>query len=131
VLTLHKAKNNGGFMKRVIATVIVLTLILTGCSSGSGVVEDPAPPETNSDDSAFAIQTVKDRYESDCFAGLGEETASRYEASPGGTMREGFVYVSVGGNVLQFSVGTNENSGGFLTFPTNDLTIELLESVGC
>jgi hypothetical protein len=46
-------------------------------------------------------------------------------------MREGFVYATVGGNVLQFAVGVNTNSGAFLTFPENEITIELLESVGC
>ena len=62
---------------------------------------------------------------------MGDETAYRYEENPGGTMREGFVYASVGGNILQFSVGLNENTGSFITLPDDDLTIELLESVGC
>jgi hypothetical protein len=121
----------GGAMKtKITATVIGLLIVLTGCASSESL--EPTPEETStSQDADFAIQTVKERYEVDCFAGLGEETVYRYEESPGGTMREGFVYASVGGNILQFSVGLNENSGSFLTFPTDDLTIELLESVGC
>ena len=119
------------------AIAIGLLIVLTGCASGpSGVGPtenmEPAPEETSSSvDADFAIQTVKDRFEVDCFAGLGEETAYRYEENPGGTMREGFVYATVGGNILQFAVGVNENSGAFLTFPENETTIELLESVGC
>lgn len=109
----------------------IISIVLTGCTSAGVVVEDPATSEIESDESAFAIQTVRDRFEVDCFSGLGAETVYRYETSPGGTMRDGFVYASVGGNVLQFSVGANEGSGSFLTLPTNDVTIELLESVGC
>lgn len=116
---------------KIAVSLIALSLVLSGCSSAATTIEQPESPDTSNEDSEFAIQTVKDRYEADCFAGLGAETVYRYEASPGGTMREGFVYASVGGDILQFSVGVNENSGSFLTFPTNDLTIELLESVGC
>jgi hypothetical protein len=111
--------------------LIGLVLVLSGCSSAPSPTEAPVPSETNSDDSAIAIQTVKERYEVDCFAGLGEQTEYRYEENAGGTMREGFVYATVGGNTLQFSVGMNENSGSFLTLPTDDATIALLESVGC
>lgn len=125
-------------MKTKITVIAIgLLIALAGCASSPDSVEptnnlDPATEETSTTgDGDFAIQTVKDRYEVDCFAGLGDETAYRYEESPGGTMREGFVYASVGGNILQFAVGTNQNSGGYLTFPHNEITIELLESVGC
>jgi hypothetical protein len=122
---------------KITATVIGLLIVLTGCASSSSSVDplensEPTPQETSSSaDADFAIQTVKERFEVDCFAGLGDETSYRYEENPGGTMREGFVYASVGGNILQFSVGLNENTGSFITLPTDDLTIELLESVGC
>ena len=119
-------------MKTKLTSFLVgLVLVLSGCSSAPSPTEAPVPSETNSDDSALAIQTVKERYEVDCFAGLGEQTEYRYEENAGGTMREGFVYATVGGNTLQFSVGMNENSGSFLTLPTDDATIALLESVGC
>ena len=115
---------------KITATVIGLLIVLTGCASSESL--EPTPEETSTSvDADFAIQTVKDRYEVDCFAGLGEETVYRYEENPGGTMREGFVYASVGGNILQFSVGLNENTGSFITLPSDDLTVELLESVGC
>jgi hypothetical protein len=122
---------------KITATVVGLMIILTGCASSPSGVDpaessEPAPQETSTPaDADFAIQTVKERFEVDCFAGLGDETSYRYEENPGGTMREGFVYASVGGNILQFSVGMNENTGSFITLPTGDLTIELLESVGC
>lgn len=122
---------------KITALTIGLLIILTGCSSSPSSVEpsenfEPTPEETSTSvDGDFAIQTVKERYEVDCFAGLGDETVYRYEENAGGTMREGFVYASVGGNVLQFAVGVNENTGAFLTFPENEITIELLESVGC
>lgn len=116
---------------KITSSLFVLSLILSGCSSAVVNDESPEPAVTSSDDGAFAIQTVKDRFESDCFASLGGETAYRYEQNPGGTMREGFVYASVAGNVLQFSVGLNENTGSFLTLPADDLTTEILESVGC
>ena len=125
-------------MKTKTTTMAIgLLITLTACASSPSTIDptdnlEPTPEETSTSvDADFAIQTVKDRYEVDCFAGLGEGTVYRYEENPGGTMREGFVFASVGGNILQFSVGLNENSGSFLTFPTDDLTIELLESVGC
>lgn len=131
-------KSSGGAMKTKTTVIVIgLLIVLTGCASGQNGVAptqsmEPAPEETSTSvDADFAIQTVKDRYEVDCFAGLGEETAYRYEENPGGTMREGYVYATVGGNVLQFAVGVNTNSGAFLTFPENEITIELLESVGC
>ena len=122
---------------KITAMAIGLLMALTACTSSPSSIDptdnlEPLPEETSASvDADFAIQTVKDRYEVDCFAGLGEETAYRYEENPGGTMREGFVYATVGGNVLQFAVGVNTNSGEFLTFPENEITIELLESVGC
>jgi hypothetical protein len=122
---------------KITAMAIGLLMALTACTSSPSSIDptdnlEPLPEETSASvDADFAIQTVKDRYEVDCFAGLGEETAYRYEENPGGTMREGFVYATVGGNVLQFAVGVNTNSGAFLTFPENEITIELLESVGC
>jgi hypothetical protein len=121
----------------VLASALVLVLSLSGCISSPRNTEptenlEPTPDGTSTSvDADFAIQTVKERYEVDCFVGLGEETAYRYEKNPGGTMREGFVYATVGGNVLQFAVGVNTNSGKFLTFPESEITIELLESVGC
>ncbi len=116
---------------------IGLLIVLTGCASSSSSIdpsdsiEPTAEGTPTSVDADFAIQTVKERYEVDCFAGLGDETVYRYEENAGGTMREGFVYATVGGNILQFAVGVNTNSGAFLTFPENEITIELLESVGC
>ena len=125
-------------MKTKITVMVTgLLIVLTGCASSPSSVaplesSEPTPQETStSADADFAIQTVKERFEVDCFAGLGDETSYRYEENPGGTIREGFVYASVGGNILQFSVGLNENTGSFITLPTDDLTIELLESVGC
>jgi hypothetical protein len=121
----------------LLSVVLVVVLSLSGCASSSSSIEPSEnlelPPEKTptSVDADFAIQTVKERYEVDCFAGLGDETLYRYEENAGGTMREGFVYATVGGNVLQFAVGVNTNSGAFLTFPENEITIELLESVGC
>jgi PBP1b-binding outer membrane lipoprotein LpoB len=122
---------------KITAIAIGLLIVLTGCASSPSSTEptdnlEPAPDETSTSvDADFAIQTVKERYEVDCFAGLGDETVYRYEENAGGTMREGFVYASVGGNILQFAVGVNENTGAFLTFPENEITTELLESVGC
>ena len=122
---------------KITAMTIGILIVLTGCTSSSGNIEpvdsfEPTPEGIpTSVDADFAIQTVKERYEVDCFAGLGDETVYRYEENAGGTMREGFVYATVGGNVLQFAVGVNTNSGAFLTFPENEITIELLESVGC
>jgi hypothetical protein len=122
---------------KITAMAIGLLIVLTGCASSSSSIDpsDIIEPTTEgtptSVDADFAIQTVKERYEVDCFAGLGDETLYRYEENAGGTMREGFVYATVGGNILQFAVGVNANSGAFLTFPENEITIELLESVGC
>jgi hypothetical protein len=122
---------------KITAIAIGLLITLTACTSSPSSndptenLEPPSEETPTSVDADFAIQTVKDRYEVDCFAGLGEGTAYRYEENPGGTMREGFVYATVGGNILQFAVGVNTNSGAFLTFPENEITIELLESVGC
>ena len=116
---------------KLTSILVGLVLVLSGCSSAPAPTEAPEPSEANSDISADAIQIVKERYEQECFAGLGDQTEYRYEENPGGTMREGFVFATVGGNTLQFSVGMNENSGSFLTLPTDDATITLLESVGC
>lgn len=128
-------------MRQIISSVSVV-LLLAGCSAGSGQSEisEPEQESTNSessnensestDKSEFAIATVKERFESDCFSALGSDTSYRYEPDSEG-MREGYVYASVGGSVLKFSVGVNTNTGAFLTIPDNDSTIELLESVGC
>jgi hypothetical protein len=89
--------------------------------------EEAGPEATTSD---FAIATVEERYEAECFANLGESFEYRYEISPE-AMREGFVYVSVGGDVLQFAVGMNNNTGSFLTVPHNEFTVEKLEQAGC
>lgn len=124
----------GDLRIKTTATVVGLLIILTGCASSPSGVEpaEPTPEEASTSAAAvFAIQTVKERFEVDCFADLGEGTVYRYEDNPRGTMREGFVYASVGGNILQFAVGVNENTGAFLTLPENEITTELLESVGC
>jgi TM2 domain-containing membrane protein YozV len=121
----------------------VLVLAVFGSFLGGGADDSTAPaentevatppadeaPEVDASDSAdadFAIATVRDRYEADCFAYIGEDPQYRYEADTGGTMREGFVFVSVGGEVLQFGVGINDTSGNFLTTPFNEYTVELL-----
>lgn len=134
--------------------VIFLLLLIIGLISGGGeseesvtepasvsesiepvetvVEEENASPEedTASESGASAIETVKQRFEADCFAGLGSEFSYRYEVSPD-EMREGYVYVSVDGDVLQFAVGLNPNTGAFLTFPSNDFTVEKLSEAGC
>lgn len=133
---------------------IFLLLIILGLISGGGESEetvtdsatvsettepDESPAEEQSpstEDSAlseaeaFAIETVKQRYESDCFKGLGSEFTYRYEISPD-EMREGYVYVSVDGEVLQFAVGLNPNTGAFLTVPSNEFTVDKLSEAGC
>jgi hypothetical protein len=69
----------------LLSVVLVVVLSLSGCASSSSSIEpsenlELAPEKTSTSVGAdFAIQTVKERYEVDCFAGLGDETVYRYE----------------------------------------------------
>lgn len=98
----------GDLRIKTTATVVGLLIILTGCASSPSGVEpaEPTPEEASTSAAAvFAIQTVKERFEVDCFAGLGEGTVYRYEDNPHGTMREGFVYASGGGTSFNLRLG--------------------------
>lgn len=122
--------------------VVVLAMLGTlfgGDDAPPEAQPEPAPaeisesaPEMESDTAGpdFAIATVQERYESDCFANLGDSFDYRYEESRD-AMREGYVYVRVGEDVLQFAVGLNESAGTFLTSPANEFTVEKLDEAGC
>jgi hypothetical protein len=116
---------------KLAAVSCAVILLLTGCSAPPDA-ETPDTPEVSSETADFAIQTVKDRYEVDCFAKLGDSTTYRFEpwTIEDGSQREGTVYASVGGNIIELSVGFFPN-GGYFTAPVDDFSIETLESVGC
>ena len=113
---------------KLTAVSSAIILLLTGCSAPPAA----ETPEISSETADFAIQTVKDRYEVDCFSKLGDSTIYRFEpwTIEDGSQREGTVYASVGGNIIEFSVGLFPN-GGYFTAPADDFSIETLESVGC
>lgn len=117
---------------RLPIVVTVLILILSGCASSTITpLEDPVP-DVSSETADFAIQTVKDRYEVDCLAQLGDPVSYRFEPSTvvDDSNVEGTVYASVGGDILKFSVGFLPN-GGYFTVAEDTFSTALLESVGC
>lgn len=115
--------------------------LLSGCSGtdltptvepSSDSAESEAPSVAKEKDNSvqdFAIQTVKERFEADCFIFYGDSANYVYKVDQSGT-RDGFVFVTVGGNVFQFAVGTTE-AGAFLTVPHNSTSQDLLEKSGC
>jgi len=125
----------------IVAGVFALGLIGSLISSGDSDEEALAPVETAEEmieepasataDGDFYINLVEERFAADCFVNLSESIDYRYEEDPGGTLRDGFVYVNAGGDILQFAVGTNPDSGAVLTVPHNEITLELLERAGC
>jgi hypothetical protein len=112
----------------LITAACLVTVLLTGCAASPAA----ETPEVSSETADFAIQTVKDRYEVDCFAKLGDPVSYRFEpwTIEDDSQREGTVYASVGGNIIELSVGFFPN-GGYFTAPVDDFSIETLESVGC
>lgn len=117
---------------KLIAVSCAIVLLLTGCSSPPATETPQETPEVSSETADFAIQTVKDRYEVDCFAKLGDSTTYRFEpwTIEDDSEREGTVYASVGGKIIELSVGFFPN-GGYFTAPVDDFSLETLESVGC
>jgi ABC-type Zn uptake system ZnuABC Zn-binding protein ZnuA len=118
------------FRLPIVASVLIL--ILSGCASGTPTPQEDPVPEVSSETADFAIQTVKDRYEVDCLAQLGDPISYRFEPSTvaDDSNVEGTVYASVGGDILKFSVGFLPN-GGYLTVAEDSFSTALLESVGC
>jgi hypothetical protein len=131
--------SRGGILRKLFLVIVAATFALTGCTVSDSPSEEPVTEttatqeaeEASNSDADFAIETVKERYETDCFIPLGESPVYKYEENAGGTLREGFVYVTIGGQILQFSVGANPDTGAFLTVPHNMETLDALESVGC
>lgn len=116
--------------------------VLSGCSGtdltsnvepSSEAAASEAPSVAQEKDNSvqdFAIQKVKDRFEADCFSFFGDSFNYVYKVDQSGTNRDGFVYVTVDGNVFQFAVGTTE-AGAFLTVPHTSTSQDLLEKSGC
>jgi hypothetical protein len=106
-----------------------IILLLTGCSAPPAA----ETPDLSSETADFAIQTVKDRYEVDCLAKLGDPVSYRFEpwTIEDDSQREGTVYASVGGKIIDFSVGFFPNEGGYFTVPANIYSIEALDDAGC
>jgi len=113
---------------KLTAVSSAVVLLLTGCSAPPAA----ETPEVSSETADFAIQTVMDRYEVDCFSKLGDSTTYRFEpwTIEDDSQREGTVYASVGGNIIELSVGFFPN-GGYFTAPVDDFSVQTLESVGC
>lgn len=118
------------FRSPIVATVLIL--ILSGCAGGTTTPQQDPVPKVSSETSDFAIQTVKDRWEADCLAQLGDSVSYRFEpwTVADNSERDGTVYASVGGDIIEFSVGLFPN-GGYFTAPVDNFSIETLESVGC
>jgi hypothetical protein len=103
-------------MKRILVLVAASSSIVfmaCGSSSSSGQTY---------------VDLVSSRY-ADCIASLGGASSTTFDESKTGN-REGFVIVSTARGDLTFAVGAG-NGNATLTFPNDDTTISLLESVGC
>jgi len=109
-----------------VSGLVLIGLMLAGCSSSNST---PNPQPTEDETARVAIETVKERFETDCLLNLGDDVEYRYESSSGANSK-GIVFASVNGVVISFSVG-EAPGGAFLTVPSDESSVSSLELAGC